>query len=74
MLGCLLVLIDKVIGLLDFAYEGFVVLQVGSNLIDWKLDKHTGDLWSSFVTNELLDVTIDKLSDLLLVVRVSLGD
>jgi len=74
LLGSLLVLIDKVVGLLDFAYKSFVVLHVLSDLVDWEFDEHTGDLWSSLITNEGLDISIDDLSDLLLVVWVSLGD
>jgi hypothetical protein len=66
-------LVDEVGGLLDLAVEVVEVGHVGLHLLDWELDEHTGDLWSSIVSNHRSDEWEDSLSDLLLEVWVLLG-
>jgi hypothetical protein len=66
-------LVDKVGGLLDLAVEVVEVRHVGLHLLDWELDEHTRDLWSSIVSNHRSDEWEDSLSNLLLQVWVLLG-
>jgi len=66
-------LVDEIGGLLNLAVEVVEVGHVGLDLVDWELDEHTGDLWSSLVSNHGSDEWEDSLSDLLLEVWVLLG-
>lgn len=50
------------------------VRHVGLDLVDWELDKHTGDLGGSLVSNHVSDEWEDGLSNFLLEVWVLLGD
>lgn len=66
-------LIDEVVGLGDLGAEDLVLHEITFDLVDWKLDEHTGDLWGSVLWDELLDEWEDHLTDLLLEVLVSFG-
>ena len=66
-------LIDEVVGFLDLGAEDIVLHEILLDLVDWELDEHTGDLWSSVWCDELLDEWEDHLTDLFLEVLVSLG-
>ena len=67
-------LVDEIGGFLDLAVEVVEVRHVSLDLVDWQLDEHTGDLWSSLVSNHRSDEWEDGLSNFLLEVWVSLGD
>lgn len=56
--------------LLNLHLEVVEVHHVVLDLVDWKFDKHTSDLWCFIITNELLDIFVDATTDLLLQVRV----
>ena len=68
----LLRLRDEVIGFLDLHDKVVVGEHVLLDLLDWELDEHTGDLWRSFVSDEVLDEWEDGFTDSLLQVRVLL--
>lgn len=68
----LLRLRDEVIGFLHLHDKVVVGEHVLLDLLDWELDEHTGDLWHSFVSDEVLDEWEDGFTDSLLQVRVLL--
>ena len=55
-------LIDEVVGLGDLGAEDLVLHEIAFDLVDWKLDEHTGDLWGSVLWDELLDEWEDHLT------------
>ena len=65
---------DEVIGFSDLHHEVVVREHVLLDLLNWELDQHTGDLWHSLVSDEVLDEWEDGFSDSLLEVRVLFGD
>jgi len=70
----LLRLVDEVISFLDFAAEVLIRAHVLLDLLNWELDKHTGDLWNSIVADELLDEWEDGFTNSFFQVWVSLRD
>ena len=66
-------LIDEAVGFRDLGAEDIVLHKETSDLVDWELDEHTSDLWSSVLWDKLLDEWEDHLSDLFLEVLVSFG-
>ena len=68
----LLRLRNQVISLLDFHDEVVIREHVLFDLLDWELDKHTGDLRDSLVTDEVLDEWEDGLTNSLLKIWVLL--
>ena len=66
-------LIDEAVGLRDLGAEDIVLHKETSDLVDWELDEHTSDLWSSVLWDKLLDEWEDHLSDLFLEMLVSFG-
>ena len=66
----LLGILPVVEGFLNLDLEVLVVSHVLLDLVDWKLNEHTSDLWCLFVTDELLHVLVDATTNLLLQVRV----
>ena len=73
-LGLLLRLRDEIIGLFDLNDKVVIGEHILLDLLDWELDEHTGDLWHSFVSDEVLDEWEDGFTDSLLQVRVFLWD
>jgi len=65
---------DEVVGFLNLHHEVVVGEHVLLDLLNWELDKHTGDLWHSLVSYEVLDEWEDSLTNSLFQVRVLLGD
>merc|ERR1711871_1136296 len=57
-------------GLLDLHVQVVPVHHVLSDLVNWQLNEHTGDLWCLVVTNDHLDVLVDATTDLSLQVRI----
>jgi len=66
-------LIDEAVCLLDLGAENLVLHEISFDLVDWELDEHTSDLWSSGLWDKLLDEWEDHLTDLFLEVLVSFG-
>lgn len=56
--------------LLDLHVQVVPVHHVLSDLWNWQLNEHTGDLWRLVVTNDHLDELVDAATDLGLQVRV----
>jgi len=56
--------------LLDLHVQVVPVHHVLSDLVDWQLNEHTGDLWCLVVTNDHLDELVDAATDLGLQVGV----
>jgi len=52
--------------LLDLELKVVEVAHVGLDLVEWQLDQHTRDLWCLFVTDQLLDVLVNSMSNLVL--------
>lgn len=57
-------------GFLDLVLQVAKVHHVVLDLVDGQFDKHTGDLWRLFISDELLDILVDAATNLLLHVRV----
>ena len=62
------------LSLLDLGLKGLVALEVGTDLSNGKIDKHTSDLGSVLLTDHLEDEVIDNLTNLLGVLSVLLLD
>jgi hypothetical protein len=62
--------LQKSVCLRDLDAELVEINQVGLNLRNGEIDKHTSDLGSFLLTSELFYVLIDELSDLSLVVGI----
>lgn len=60
--------------LLDLHLESLEGLHVFPDLLDWELDKHTSDLWSFLWSDDHVNVVEDQVTDLILVVWVSVSD
>jgi hypothetical protein len=73
MLGGLLLLGNKLAGLLDYHAEVIVVLQDLFQLRDLQIDQHTSDLWC-LVTFQLLDEFENCVTNLVLVEWVFFDD
>jgi len=56
----------------DLLFKDVVVVKIGSDIFNWEIDEHTCDLGSKVISRDFLNILIDNLSDLSLVVRVSL--
>ena len=61
-------------GLCDLLLELEEIIEVSLDLLDGEVNKHTSDLRSAFLTNDLLNELIDELTDELLEVRVLWND
>ena len=74
-MGSLLFLLhEQVVGLLNLQSEGFERGHVLSDLLNWELDQHTGDLWCLLWSDDHVNVVEDQMSNLILEVWVSLSD
>ena len=54
--------------------EGIKTLQVFFDLVHWKFDKHTGNLWGLVNSDDLLNVVVNQMANLFFQVWVSLLD
>jgi len=70
-LSCLLG--EKVVGLTNTSLEQIVVLHDELNVVDWKVNEHTSDLWS-FLADQLINEFVEDCTNLILVVRVLRND
>lgn len=65
-------IVDQGVGLVNLLVEDLPLLQVLLDLWDWDLDKHTSNLWCSFLWNQEADILKDGLTNLILHVWVLL--
>ena len=67
-------LVNEVSGFLDLGLKRIKGSHVGLDLVNWKLDEHTSDLWSSILWYQQVNVFEDNLTNLILQVWVSVGN
>lgn len=60
--------------LLDLEFKVVEVAHVSLNLVEWQLNEHTGDLRCLLVTDQLLDILVNGVSNLVLKMWVLWGD
>jgi len=67
-------LVKEVVSFCNFNLKGLIGCKIFLDLSNWKLDKHTSDLWGLVDTDDSLDEVIDEVTDLLLEIWVLLSD
>jgi hypothetical protein len=55
-------------------FKSVIILEIGLDLLIWKVNEHIGDLWSEVITHQYLNVIIDEISYNVLVAWILSND